>query len=117
MQDNLLLFSLQATRCFWTQLNIYGGAFLLKKLGVKSPLFLQKSSTIVFWLGSRYGSWQYFLKKLPKRYFPVLSNFLCLFSDHAYFTLSRKPEKCVTERKDWTFEVYLLTKETSFWFC
>ena len=40
-----------------THSNIYGEAFLRKKLAAKSrKLFLQKSSNIDFWLGSKYGS-------------------------------------------------------------
>ena len=50
--NNLFLFSLHAT-----QSNIYGGAFLRKNLTAKSrELFLQKRSTIDFWLGSKFGS-------------------------------------------------------------
>ena len=102
---------------FGTKSNIYGGAFLWKRLAAKSPsLFLQKSSTIDFLLGSKYSSWQCFQKKLLKDISPVLSNFLRLYSYNAYFTLSHKSEKCVTERKNVGFEVYLLTRETNSWF-
>ena len=37
---------------FGTQLNIYDGAFLAKKV-----------NSIDFWLGSKYGSWQCWEKK------------------------------------------------------
>ena len=103
---------------FGTKSNIYGGAFLWKKLAAKSPsLFLQKSSTIDFLLGSKYSSWQCFQKKnYLKDISLVLSNFLRLYSCNACFILSHKSEKCVTERKNLGFEVYLLTRETSSWF-
>ena len=49
---------------FGTQSNIDDGALLRERLTAKScKLFLLKSSTIDFWLGSKYGSWQYCQKK------------------------------------------------------
>ena len=73
---------------------------------------MQKSTTIDFRLGSKYGSLQFCQKVFILKTFP---NFLCLYSCHAYFILSLKSEKCVTERNKrlnlWS--LYLLTKETS----
>ena len=60
---------------------------------------MQKSSTIDFWLGSKYGSWRccqkkvFILKTLHK-----LCKTFCLYSYHAYLILLLKLEKCVTER-------------------
>ena len=71
----MFLFSLQATQC-----NICGGTFLRKKL-----IFFGKSFTTDFWLGSKYGSWQY-------------CQILWLYSYHAYFILLLKSEKPVTQR-------------------
>ena len=54
------------------------------------------------------------LSSLVKGYFPSSVNFPS--SACAYFTLLHKTEKCVTERKDRIFEVYLLTGEANSWF-
>ena len=92
----MFLFSLQAAKhspTFMMEL------FSKKKLTAKSRyLFLQRSSIIDFWLGSKYGSCQYCqksscLKDIP----PVLQNFLFLYY-HVYFILSHKFEKSLTER-------------------
>ena len=73
---------------------------------------MQKNATIDFRLGSKYGSLQFCQKVFILKTFP---NFLCLYSCHAYFILSLKSEKCVTERNKrlnlWS--LYLVTKETS----
>ena len=107
-------------RHFWNTVEHLWWAFLKKKLTAKSrSLFLQKSTTIDFWLGSKYGSWQYCKKKKShlKDIFPVALNFLCLYSYHEYFILWHNSAKRVKERiKDWTFEVYLITGEDSSWF-
>ena len=53
---------------FVTQFNIYGAAFLRKRLTAKSPeLILEKGSTIDFSLGSTCGSWQYCQKIKQKK--------------------------------------------------
>ena len=78
---------------------------------------MQKNSTIDVWLGSKFGPWRYCQKSINlKDISQVMSNFLCLYSYHAYFILSLKSEKHVTERNKRLFEAYLLTKETSSWF-
>ena len=52
-------------------------------------------STIDFWLGSKYGSWQYCQKKRPfKKIFPHLCKTSCVIM----LIFSHKWEKCPTER-------------------
>ena len=52
-------------------------------------------STIDFWLGSKYGSWQYCQKKKPfKKIFPHLCKTSCVIM----LIFSHKWEKCPTER-------------------
>ena len=72
---------------------------------------MQKSCIIGFWLGSKCSCWQYCQKNSHlKDICPVMYNFLCHYSYHAYFILSHKSEKRVTEwNKRLAFEFYLST--------
>ena len=62
---------------------------------------------------SKYHPWQHCQRKAFKRYFPSsVKLFVSLFT--SYFILLQKSEKVLQEEiKDWTFEAYLLTEETS----
>ena len=71
---------------------------------------MQKSSTIDFWLSSKYGPWRYCQKSTILKIFPKLcKTFFCLHSYRAYFILSVKSEKRVTERNK-RQSIYWLTK-------
>ena len=79
-------------------------------------LYFQKSSTIDFWLSSKYDSSQYCQRKQSfKRYFsssvkPFMSSFL------SYFILLQNQKNVLQEEiKDWTFKTYLLTEEAISW--
>ena len=83
-------------------------------------IFGKKLHTIDFWLGSKYSSWQYCQKKSShlKVISPVLSKTFCAFIliMHNLFCHKNQKKVLLKEIKDWTFEAYLLTEETSSWF-
>ena len=89
----MFLLSLLATEAFLTAKRCY--------------LFLLKSFTIEFWLGSKYSSCWYCQKSSYSKDISPLSH-------HVHFTLLHRSAKCVTE-SNWTPEDRLLTGEHSFW--
>ena len=99
--QQFVFFSLQATEIFLENNQTFMvGLFLQKTLQAKScSLLFQKSSTsstIDFWLGFKYGSWQYCQKNCHlKQYFP--SHVILLVSLFSTFYTSEK-KVLVTER-------------------
>ena len=78
---------------------------------------METNSTINFWLGSKYASWQYMSKKITiQKIFPQLCKTFCVIIHimHILFCRTNQINVLQKEIKDWTFEVYLLTGETSF---
>ena len=96
------------------------GLFSKKKFVPKScQLFLQKSSTIYFWLGSKYGSSQYCQRSSHlKDISPVLSKTFCVFILTVCSLFCRKNQKNVLQKeiKDWRSATYLLTEKSCSWF-
>ena len=74
-----------------------------------NKLFLQKSSTIDVWLGSKSGSWQYCQISIHS-----VKLFIFILIMHILF-YSKNWKKLIAER-NWTYKAYLLTEETSSWF-
>ena len=66
---------------------------------------MQKSFNIDFWLGSKYGSWQYCQKKI----FLQLCRSFCVIIFIMHILVCHKNQKNVLQKeiKDWYFEVYL----------
>ena len=75
---------------------------------------MQRSSTIDFWLGSKYGSWQYCQKKVfILKIFPQLCKTFCVFIPIMHALLCRNNQKNVfqEEIKDWALKpIYWLRK-------
>ena len=70
---------------------------------------MQKSSTIDFWLGFKYGSWQYYQKcSHLKDISPVmLKIFVFLFLSYILFCCTNQKIMLQKEIKDWAFKFYL----------
>ena len=80
---------------------------------------MKKRSTIDFWLGSKNNSWQYYQKSSHlKDISPVLSKTFCVFILILLSLFCHKNQKNMLQKeiKDWTFNTYLLTEESSSWF-
>ena len=76
---------------------------------------MRKSSTIDFWSGFEYGSWQYHQKYSHlKDISPVmLKLFVSFLSCIILFCRTNQKNMSQKEVKDWDFKVYLLTGEPS----
>ena len=73
---------------------------------------MPKTSTIDFWLGFKYGSWQCCQKNNSHLTYisPVIKLFVFLFLLCVFhFVTQIRKNMLQKEIKDWTFEVYLLT--------
>ena len=105
----MFLFFFTGNRCIiGTQSKIYGWAFMRKKLTAQSRyLFFPKKLTIDFWVGSRYGSWQYCQKNGHLKDIFLVMKTSCVFILITHALLSRINQKNVLQKKitDLTFEV------------